>query len=79
MPPEELGEDEVDDEDLAIGAGPGVPVEERWQHSRLRGAEGSTRPSCHAKAALQNCSLQPKTHRNPKSKRHALDPACRFA
>ena len=55
VPPEELGEetleeDEVDVEDLATEAGPGVPGEE--QHSSLRGAEGSARHSCHAKAAL---------------------------
>ena len=36
MPPEEHGgetleEDEIDDEDLATGAGPGVPGEERWR------------------------------------------------
>ena len=54
VPPEELGEetleeDEVDVEDLATGAGPGVPGA---QHSSLRGAEGSARHSCHAKAAL---------------------------
>ena len=54
VPLEELGEetleeDEVDVEDLATEAGPGVPGA---QHSSLRGAEGSARHSCHAKAAL---------------------------
>ena len=42
------------------------------QHSSLRGAEGSARRSCHAKAALQS-------HRNRKRQHHTLNPACRYA
>ena len=84
LPPEQLGEEtleeeEVEDEDLATGAGPGVPGEER-RHTTLQVTRGGRQHK--ALLSREGCLTKPpilQLTETPKSKHHTLKPACRYA